>query len=1015
MGIALCVAAALFAQAPAIEGQGGVLSVTSVEVRLPAGADPKLLERVPSLVTVRQGQAFSRRAVQRTIENLYATGRFADVEVTGEEAPGGLALVIELTPKQAIVELYAEGNRTLAGGEVLQASRLSKGAEYWPERVAAAAQKVLQRYRERGYRAAQVETRVEDSTEGAEAGVVVGFVVDEGEPLRITGVTVVGEPGLELPRLREVLQLSPGDVMDLESIEQGLVRLRGALQRERFYRARVGAPVVQDDGRLVLPVVSGPRFELAFAGNAHFADATLRGVLAYSGDELLDGLMAGRLAQRLEQFYRYRGFHDVRVKTTQLVRPGTREAALGFEIEEGPPVRVVDLSFDGNTAVSSGELRDVLLRVMEATQPQVGFEVRALTDPMRLEGRHRPDAVGELPSPPLDTVLVEEAWAEAARAMTALVRQRGYLSGSVTLDHVAVEGSRARARFKVVEGAQARFQSLTARGLPDGFTSEVMGRTQQGNVFSLQELDGLKQGVARELGRSGYLFAQVAASYQLTADGKQAAAELEVEAGPLVRVRAILPVGNDRTYDDVVLRQATMAEGQPLDAEALASTQANLMGLGIFRSVEVEMLAPERPEPLKTVLLKTRERARLSGEFGLGYFLADGPRVVVDLNAPNLGGRAVNLNAHLQLNFFAVSAPALSRQVDVSDLAAYEQIGGRGNVSIFSRSVLPKGFGVRFDVIGERVFRQQFRFTRFAGVPTLDWQKQFEIPRIEWLKPKLTLALQYELDWARVLPTSASLDPSGTTNVLDQARLRFLFGNYFLQTVRFSPTLDLRDSSANPRKGVLLQGSADLTGALSALDDKDNPVVVNFLKFSGLVTGYVPLGSRFVLAVSARAGRIVPLSPGSTTPPVKRFFLGGATTMRGFNEDQLLAEDQRARYREEVRSCEALASKDGCSSAALTIRDGRQVPSEGGELFTLIKTELRFPVLGALDLGVFFEAGNLWLAVPENPWPFRAIAGAGLRYGTPVGPLALDMGFNLAPDRIINEPSFVIHFNIGVF
>ncbi|MEW5739757.1 MAG: POTRA domain-containing protein [Myxococcota bacterium] len=1015
MGIALCVAAALLAQAPEIEGEGGRLAVSSVEVRLPAGADPKLLERVPSLVAVRQGQAFSRRAVQRTIENLYATGRFSDVEVTGQEGEGGLALVIELTPRRSVLEVYAEGASALTPAEVVEASRLTQGAEYWPERVARAAEKVVERYGRRGYREAQVEPRVEDLLEGETEGVTVGFVVREGPPLRLSGVSWVGEPGLELSRLREVLGISPGDVLDLEVVEKGLGRVRALFQRERFYRARVGSPTVQDDGRLLLPVVSGPRFELTFSGNRHFADVTLAAVLAYKGEELLDTMMAGRLAQRLELFYRYRGFHDVRVTTGEVIRPGTRSAGLGFVIEEGEPLRVSSLDFDGNTAVSDSVLRDVLVRVMEATAPQVGFDVHPLGDPQELQGRGARVERTELPAPAYDTVLVEEAWAEATRAMTALYRQRGYLSSAVTLDQVVIEGRDAKARFKVVEGPQARFESLEPKGLPEGFSSEVVKRVEKGSPFSLQELDTLRQALARELGRSGFLFAQVAASYRLSEDGKRADAVLAVEPGPLVRVRAILPVGNQRTYDDVVLRQATMVEGQPLDAEALAKTQANLMGLGIFRSVEVEMLAPERPEPLKTVLLKARERGRVSGEFGVGYFLADGPRIVVDLSAPNLGGRAINLNFHGQVNFFAASAPALSGQVDVSDLAAYEQIGGRANLSVSSRSVLPKGFGVRLDGIFERVFRQQFRFTRFAAVPTIDWQKIFDVSGSDWLKPKLTLALQYELDWSRVLPTGASVDPTKTTNVLDQERLRFLFGEFFLQTVRFSPTLDLRDSAANPRKGLLLQGAADLTGAISAVDENDNPVVVNFMKFSGLATGYVPLGSLFTLALSVRAGRIVPLSAGSTTPPVKRFFLGGATSMRGFNEDQLLAEDSRSKYRQEVRECEVLASKDGCSSAALTIREGRQVPSEGGELFALLKAEVRFPAFGALDLGVFFETGNLWLAVPSSLWPFRAIAGGGLRYQTPVGPLALDIGFNISPDRVINEPSFVIHFNIGVF
>ena len=60
MGVTL-ILVALLAQAPATEAP----TITGVEVRLPAGADRKLLERVPQLVTVRKGQALSRRAVSK--------------------------------------------------------------------------------------------------------------------------------------------------------------------------------------------------------------------------------------------------------------------------------------------------------------------------------------------------------------------------------------------------------------------------------------------------------------------------------------------------------------------------------------------------------------------------------------------------------------------------------------------------------------------------------------------------------------------------------------------------------------------------------------------------------------------------------------------------------------------------------------------------------------------------------------------------------------------------------------
>ena len=84
-------------------------------------------------------------------------------------------------------------------------------------------------------------------------------------------------------------------------------------------------------------------------------------------------------------------------------------------------------------------------------------------------------------------------------------------------------------------------------------------------------------------------------------------------------------------------------------------------------------------------------------------------------------------------------------------------------------------------------------------------------------------------------------------------------------------------------------------------------------------------------------------------------------------------------------------------------------------LFAVFKAELRFPAFSVLDLGVFFEAGNLWLALPNTVGPFRPVVGAGVRYVTPIGALALDLGFNLDADLVINEPRFVVHFNIGVF
>lgn len=171
-----------------------------------------------------------------------------------------------------------------------------------------------------------------------------------------------------------------------------------------------------------------------------------------------------------------------------------------------------------------------------------------------------------------------------------------------------------------------------------------------------------------------------------------------------------------------------------------------------------------------------------------------------------------------------------------------------------------------------------------------------------------------------------------------------------------------------------------------------------------------------MLALSARGGKFIHLDEKSQTIAPKRFFLGGATSLRGFSEESLIAEDRRAAVREDLLACRTLAHSLGCAPDAVELGKGRQLPSEGGEVYTLLKSELRFPAYGAFNLGVFFEAGNLWMDSDLfDLFKLRYVAGAGLRYGTPIGPLALDLGFNLFPDDALNEPTANLHFSIGLF
>jgi outer membrane protein assembly factor BamA len=379
-----------------------------------------------------------------------------------------------------------------------------------------------------------------------------------------------------------------------------------------------------------------------------------------------------------------------------------------------------------------------------------------------------------------------------------------------------------------------------------------------------------------------------------------------------------------------------------------------------------------------------------------------------------------SLAGRLKLNYLGAS-PLVGTSIDPDDVRNLNGFDFRGNVAVAQPRVyalLPARIGTRLDLIGERAHRPSFNFVRFAAVAGSDWAA------LSWLN----FSLQGEIEYDQVNASKSVQELLPVLGRTDVERLRFPSGNFPLASIRPTMAIDFRDDFARPTRGVVFTTTAEWTHDLGAqllqpgTKDDFTSIPIYTLKLSGNLTGYIPLAKRVVLALSARGGRILPLRslpPGESGPQTiapKRFFLGGATSMRGFREDGVVPEDRREALAAELLACRELILPSGCTADAKLLQEGREVPSEGGEAFSLFKSELRFPAFADFDLGVFLEAGNLWL----DPSKFRLgtlryVAGAGVRYGTPIGPIAFDLGVNLLPDVQINEPRANLHFSIGLF
>ncbi len=980
-------------------------------LQLPEGTAPTDYR---PLVVVQPGQPLDPQAVRRTIELLFATGKFSDVVVRAHPDGDGVAVQVDCAPVAKVHLVVVTGNTVLTRGDVLAAARLTEGNDFFLEKLNEAKLGILQAYARKGWNQTQVAiTPIQNG-----ALVDLTMALSEGPPTRVAAVHFVGTPGLPEVRLLEAFGLPTGAILDRTVLEKGTDRLRDLYRETKHFRARVGSPTVEQaaTGAVVnVPVDAGPELTFAVRGARRFPSRQLLAVVEYDPADTLDRATEVHLAGRLETFYRYRGFADVQVAPTEVPDPLGGPTEVVFAVDEGPVLRVTDIAFDGAMSLSDERLKRILGEVIESRTPALPGDARLLDDPIVASSQSQRTDLGSAPEVTALEVFVEEAYREGAEALQATYRDEGFLSARVqlTLMDWDVDRHRARVRFRIEEGVQTRVQEVTFQGLPEGFPPPPVAPLTPGAPLSQRAMEQLRIELLRRLGRASYLFAQVDMLPELVDQGRNARVVVRTKSGPPVRVGQVVVRGLQRTDERLVRHNLVVKAGGPLDPEDVYASQANLLALGIFRQVSVTLLNPDAEEPVKDVLVEARERPLISGSGGLGYSTVDGPRVVGDLVFPNLFGEAINFTARAKVNYVGLSLLPLRDFTTAAELQGLSGIDFNFNATLSQARIpwlLPQEISARLTVVAERVHQPAYFFSRVAAIAGMTWQIT------HWL----SLIGQYTVEGVLVREYDALAALLATSSV-DITRLRFPTGNFILQTVSPGITLDFRDNPINPHKGLLITTVGELTNDISAVTTDafgNNPVPASIYtwKISGGITGYIPVGERIVFALSVRAGRIFNLVNGGAIIPPQRFYLGGVNTLRGFPEDGVVPQDERSAFAAQRNACAALVYPGGCTPTGTVLNEGLQIPSEGGLLFTLVKAELRFPAILGFDLGVFLEAGNLWADTSQfRPFVLRPVAGVGLRYGTPIGPLALDLGFNLAPDASLNEQIAAIQFSVGLF
>ncbi len=996
--------------------------VEQVLLRAPPGED---LAALQALLAVKAGEPLSPRAVRRTVQLLFQLGRFSNVVVRELAAPpavpGGpprATIVVECVAKQLVrsVVLQVAPPAALGREELRKAAGLAEGDELFPGRLGQVEEAVRALAARRGYRAARVQ-----ASAAGEGDADVEIRVDEGPPTRVASVGLGPVPGLPLDDLLAGMRMRPGAILDLDSLDADVRGLRARLRRAEHYRARVGSPslaYVGAEAAVSIPVDAGPRIAFRFAGNTWFSDADLRAKLGFDPEVPLDAPAVEASARRLGAFLQERGFYLARVTTEEVARAG--QLFVVFHLDEGRRYRVGTLRFQGQSFRDEAWLRARFLEDLADQARPDPPGPRARLDALATAAGTPPAQGPVAPGPvPPGEVYGDADWAGkdgqpgAAARLTERYREDGFLSAAVEVARIAVDTAKGLidVDVRVREGVRTLVESISFEGNAEVPLRDLarQAKLAPGDPLSLTRAEETRLALLDLYARRGFLYARIDGAEDFSPDRKSAALRYRVEEGPQVRVGRVFVAGNRLTREAFVRSAIDLAPGDVYTPDAASRSQAELLRLGVFRSVSLRLGDPDVAEAEKDLTVELVERAWQTLVLGLGFSLADGPRAFVEYGLPNLFGRAVGLAARLKANY-----PLEAFRPELKTRPVTYRVEGLAGLGL----TYPRIFGLSFtsarlDLIAEHRIPINYELARAAVSAGLDLSR---------FGP-LGVSLNGDVEVDNVLSALSSNSLFDVANPAE-ARLLYPLGVTTLFSLRPVLTLDFRDNAAHPRRGWFANAVVEY---VHSLGDPGSHVLfgllpgsatyINMVKVSGGVAGYLPFASRSVLALALRGGQVFPIDSASQTIGPKRFYLGGASTMRGYGEDEMIPQDLRESAAQETKRCAMSLSGLGCSAQlANRVNGGYMLPSAGGQAYALVKAEIRVPIAESVELGFFGDFGNLWLDPRQMSLAdLRLNVGFGIRFITPVGPAVLDIGFNTNPDSRINESVLAPHFSIGFF
>ena len=427
----------------------------------------------------------------------------------------------------------------------------------------------------------------------------------------VAGIVIKGLRRIEEGVVRRQISQQSGQPLSQKKISQDIKNIYAT---GYFKDVKVEGLPFEGGIKLIYVVVEKPTISrVEIYGNKEVKLADIKKQIGISTGSVADTVLINDNALKIKAYYESEGFSLTEVVPVLRTVGGNR-VNLTYVIKEGPKIKIKEIRFEGNKALTSGQIRKVL-----KSKPRWLFSF------LSKSGYYKKD----------------DLLTDSDR-IRDLYYDRGYIQAVVSAPETTLTPDKkwASITYKITEGDQFRISGISIKGNKVVSTKEIEGmlKSKTGEPVSRRLVQEDVVDLTERYSEHGYALAVI--NPDLVPDTKKKTVYItyQIDEGSLYHVGKIEISGNQKTRDWVIRREVLLNEGDIFNSSLLRKSYENLNNLNFFSSVTMN----PRPVPTSKLVdldVNVKEKPTGSLSIGGGYSSVDKLIGMVNVSQGNLGGR----------------------------------------------------------------------------------------------------------------------------------------------------------------------------------------------------------------------------------------------------------------------------------------------------------------------------------------------------------------------------------------